>query len=333
MSDVIVVGSANLDLVLRVVDLPTPGATVAATAREQHVGGKGLNQAVAAARAGAATTFVGAVGHDEAGSTLLDALTAAGVAGGGTKRVPGPSGTARVVVSDAGENTIVLDAGANGPAERLTDHQQNLVRGATVLLCQLEVPLALVVHAAQVARGAGRTVVLNAAPTRPLPADLLALVDVLVVNETEAVQVSGREDPEAAALALAATVTDVVVTLGAAGVLHVGPGGTGRVPGRPAVVVDTTGAGDAFTGVLAAHLAAGGSVADGLVRGVAAGSLAVRIRGAVPSLPTREQVDALLDQRPPSDRSQGWSSPGAGPEAVRGTAGPGPRRGPGSGAS
>ncbi|MFC3690001.1 ribokinase [Aquipuribacter hungaricus] len=294
MGDVTVVGSANLDLVLRVDSIPAPGQTVAATGREEHVGGKGLNQAVAAARAGATTCFVGAVGDDAAGGRLLASMAEEGVDATGVARVAGPSGTALVVVSAAGENAIVVDAGANGSRQQLDPAAQELVRSASVLLCQLEVPTGLVRHAAQVARAAGRTVVLNAAPAHPLPEDLLALVDVLVVNETEAAALSGSDDPEAAARHLAGSVADVVVTLGAAGALHAGSGGVVRVPGRPAEVVDTTGAGDAFTGVLAAHLATGGSVADGLPRAVAAGSLTVRTRGAVPSLPTREAVDALL---------------------------------------
>jgi len=298
VGDVTVVGSANLDLVLRVGQLPTPGQTVPATGREEHVGGKGLNQAVAAARAGAAVRLVGAVGEDRAGDLLLAAARAEGVDASGVSRVPGPSGTALVVVSAAGENVIVVHAGANGSAERLGPVGEELVRSAALLLCQLEVPLDLVAHAVQVARGAGRRVVLNAAPARALPASLLEQVDVLVVNEPEAAALSGLDAPEAAGRELARRVADVVVTLGPAGALHTGPAGTVRVPGVAAEAVDTTGAGDAFTGVLAAHLAAGGKVADGLLRAVAAGSLAVRTRGAVPSLPTRAQVDALLGPDP-----------------------------------
>jgi len=294
VSDVTVVGSANLDLVLRVATIPAPGETVTASGREEHVGGKGLNQAVAAARAGAATNLVGAVGDDPAGALMLSTLDRYGVGTTGVRRVPGASGTALVVVSQAGENAIVVDPAANAAADRLTPDQRALVARATVLVCQLEVPLAFVVDAATEARRAGRLVLINAAPARPLPAALLRLIDVLVVNETEAASLTGLRDPAAAARVLAVDVPDVVVTLGAAGALHVGPSGETRAPGRPAAVVDTTGAGDAFTGVLAAHLAGGGGPAEGLDRAVAAGALAVRVRGAVPSLPTKAQVDALL---------------------------------------
>ncbi len=197
------VGSANLDLVLRVHRIPAAGETVAATAREQHVGGKGLNQAVAAARAGARTTLVGSVGDDDAGRRLLAAMAADGIGTDGVTTVPGPSGTALVVVSDDGENAIVVDAAANGAADRLRDGQADLVRAARVLLCQLEVPLGLVVHAAEVARAAGGLVVLNAAPARPLDAAHLALVDVLVVNQSEAASLTGHPDPVAAGRVLA----------------------------------------------------------------------------------------------------------------------------------
>jgi ribokinase len=296
--DVTVVGSANLDLVLRVGAVPGPGETVLAHGREEHVGGKGLNQAVAAARAGAATAFVGAVGDDEAGGRLLAALVTDGVDATGVARHEGASGNALIVVADTGENTIVVDPGANGVAEKLSEPQRALVASAAVVLCQLEVPIGLVAAAVSAGRDAGARVVLNAAPARLLPEDLLRGVDVLVVNEHEAATLSGEADPERAARALAVLVPDIVVTLGAAGALHVPRGGEVlRVPGIPADVVDTTGAGDAFTGVLAAHLAAGGRVADGLVRAVAAGSLAVRTRGAVPSLPTRRAVDDLLAER------------------------------------
>lgn len=297
--DVTVVGSANLDLVLRVAAVPGPGETVLAHGREEHVGGKGLNQAVAAARAGAATAFVGAVGDDEAGGRLLGALVADGVDTTGVARREGASGNALIVVADTGENSIVVDPGANGVAEQLSGSQRALVAAASVVLCQLEVPIGLVASAAAAGRDAGARVMLNAAPARSLPENLLRGVDVLVVNEHEAATLSGEADPERAARALADLVPDVVVTLGAAGALHVpADGQVRRVPGIPADVVDTTGAGDAFTGVLAAHLATGGRVSDGLARAVAAGSLAVRTRGAVPSLPTRLAVDDLLAQQP-----------------------------------
>lgn len=292
---VTVVGSANLDVVLRVGRVPGPGETVLAQGREQHVGGKGLNQAVAAARAGARTELVATVGTDEAAGLLLAALAADGVGADGVGRVDGASGHAFVVVSDAGENSIVVDPAANAAVSSLTEAQLRAVGRASVVLCQLEVPLDLVQEAAAAGRAAGALVVLNAAPALELPEALLRGVDVLVVNEHEATALTGRSDPAAASADLVRLVGEVVVTLGAAGALHVGAGSdVRRVPGLPAQVQDTTGAGDAFTGFLAAHLATGAPTATGLARAVAAGSLAVRTRGAVPSLPTRRAVDLLL---------------------------------------
>lgn len=293
--DVTVVGSANLDLVLRVAEVPAAGETVLAHGREEHVGGKGLNQALAAARAGATVELVATLGRDVAADRLLRALADDGVGTRGVGRVDGTSGNALVTVSDAGENVIVVDPGANGATLALDEPQRELVRTASVVLCQLETPLELVQDTAAEARAAGVRLVLNAAPARPLPASLLRLVDVLVVNEHEACALTDEADPATAACRLAGSVADVVVTLGAGGALHVGPGGdVTHVPGVPAEPVDTTGAGDAFTGYLAAHLASGAAVVEGLPRAVAAGSLAVRVRGAVPSLPTRRAVEELL---------------------------------------
>jgi ribokinase len=298
--DVTVVGSANLDLVLRVARIPAPGETVLAHAREQHIGGKGLNQAVAASRAGAATVFVGAVGDDSAAGLLLSALARHGVDTTGVRRQSGPSGTALVMVADTGENAIVVDPGANSSAVTLSEPQRALIASAAVVLCQLEVPLPLVAAAARAARAGGALVVLNAAPAAQLPQELLGDVDVLVVNEHEALTLAGggARDAEQAARVLAGSVPDVVVTLGAAGALHLsGSGDLRREPGIPADVVDSTGAGDAFVGVLVAHLATGGQVRDGLARAVAAGSLAVRTLGAVAGLPDRTAVDELLASR------------------------------------
>lgn len=300
---VTVVGSANLDVVLRVGAVPPAGSTVLARSRAVHPGGKGLNQAVAAARAGAHTAVVAAVGQDEAGETLLATLREAGIGTAALRRLPVPTGTAYVVVGDSGDNAIVVDAGANAALTALDPAAREAVEAADVLLAQLEVPLALVAEAAALARGAGATVVLNASPVPPpgpeLDAlvDLLALVDVLVVNEHEAVTLAGASDPSRAAAALAAAGREVVVTLGAAGARHVGPDGrTCHEPGLPARVRDTTGAGDAFAGVLAACRADGAPVDVALRRAVAAGALTVERDGAVPSLPTATEVDARLAQ-------------------------------------
>lgn len=297
----VVLGSANLDVVLRVDVLPRPGETVLASGREQHPGGKGLNQAVAAARAGARTALVSAVGEDEAADLLLATLDEAGVDATAVRRAAGSSGVATIVVQASGENAIVVDPGAGGTLTALDPAAERAVRAGAVLVAQLEVPLGVVVEAARLALAAGRTVVVNAAPAQPLDAAVLALVDVLVVNEHEALVLAGREegDPVAAAQRLAAGGPTVVVTLGASGAVVAFPDGrVSTTPGLPARAVDTTAAGDAFVGVLAAALAAGLPVEDGVRRAVAAGALAVEVAGAVPSIPTREAVDARLADQP-----------------------------------
>ena len=295
-TDVLVLGSANTDVVLAVPAVPAAGETVLATAMARHPGGKGLNQAVAAARAGARTAFVGAVGHDEAGAALAAVLTGDGVDVALLRRVEEPTGTAHIAVQDDGDNAIVVAAGANGTVTALTGADVAAVGAARVLVAQLEVPLDGVLAAATAARAAGTTVVLNAAPAAVLPAQLLAVVDVLVVNEHEAAVVAGRHgDPDVVVERLLELVPAVVLTLGGAGAVHAVRGGEpGRVPAPVTHVVDTTGAGDTATGVLAAALAAGLPLTDAVRRAVTAGSLAVRTAGAVPSIPTAAQVDAEL---------------------------------------
>jgi ribokinase len=280
--DVTVLGSANLDEVVRVARLPGPGETVLALGRDRLPGGKGLNQAVAAARAGARTAFVSAVGQDAAADLLLGTLADAGVDTASVRRSSLATGTALVTVQESGENSIVVDAGANGDV-RLDGPGRDAVTGARVLLAQLET-----------ARAAGVTVVLNAAPSQPLPAELLTAVDVLLVNEHELRDVAGRGSVDEALTALAGRVRAVVVTLGADGARWRSAAGDGSAPGLPARVVDTTGAGDAFAGTLAAVLATGAPLADAVRLGTAAGAISVERAGAAVSMPTRAEVDARL---------------------------------------
>lgn len=176
---VVVVGSANLDLVYRVTRIPSPGETVLAAGSDSAPGGKGNNQVIAAARAGAPSTFIAAVGDDGAAERLIASLTEAGVALR-VRRVDAPTGTAIITVDDAAENAIVVDSGANRLLDGLDDAEREVVAAADVLLLQLETPLATVAQAAAAAHAAGTTVVLNAAPIQSLPADLLGDVDVLV---------------------------------------------------------------------------------------------------------------------------------------------------------
>lgn len=293
---VTVVGSANADLVLVVPRLPAAGETVLASERRAGPGGKGLNQAVAAARAGAATAFVGAVGADAEGRMVRDVLISEGVTPVlGT--APAPTGLAMVVVDAQGENCIVVAPGANAATGALTPEGEDVVRRSAVLVLQLEIPLALAARAAGVARQAGVSVVLNAAPAADPPDSLLADVDVLVVNEGEARALVGDASGELDAVLeqLVARVPAVAVTLGPAGAVYRRRGGVAvRVPSPSVDAVDTTAAGDTFTGYLAADLAAGVPLDVALRAACVAGALCVGRPGAVGSIPTRRDVDAVL---------------------------------------
>jgi ribokinase len=294
--DVCVVGSANVDLVVHAARHPSPGETVLGTSYAEHPGGKGLNQAVAAARAGARTAMVGALGRDPAADLLERVLVAEAVAHEAVRRVDAPTGRAVITVSRRGENTIVVVPGANALVE------VGELPTAAVLLAQLEVPLAEVNAAVHTARAAGALTVLNPAPAMPLPDDLLAAVDVIVPNAHE-VRLLGGAD---ALLARGAGV--VVTTLGPRGAMITDHDGTRHVESVLVTPIDTTGAGDAFCGMLAARLAGGATVDEAVPWATAAGALATTVAGAVPSIPTHDQVVAL---RRPDERSSGRVS-GAG---------------------
>jgi ribokinase len=282
MLDVCVVGSANLDLVASTPRRPAAGETVHGTAFAEHPGGKGLNQAVAAARAGATVAFVGAVGRDAAGDTLRAVLAAEHIDTSGLARGDRPSGRAVIVVDAEGENSIVVVAGAN--AEVVVD----ALPAARVLLVQLEIPLAVVTSAVVRAKATGATTVVNAAPAAALAPDLLAAVDVVVANDAEAERLGGVD------ALLGAGVTTAIVTRGAAGVVVAQPGARWHQPAFRVRAVDTTGAGDAFCGVLAAGLAAGRDLHAAVRAAAAAGALAAAAPGAVPSLPGAGAIAALL---------------------------------------
>jgi ribokinase len=294
---VTVVGSANLDLVYRVPVLPAPGQTVLADDREQHLGGKGNNQATAVARAGADVTFVAAVGDDEAGALIRDGIATAGAEKVLLRNGSRPTGTALIMVDASGENSIVVDSGANAELVELTEDERVAIAEAAILLLQLEIPLATVIAAAQHARAGDTLVVLNAAPMCELPAELLASVDLLIINETEAEQLTGHSDPHAAISGLLDTVERVIVTLGAEGVLAATRSdGTITLPGHRVPVLDTTGAGDTFCGALVAELDRQGATGADLDLAAAAAfanraaALSVQTVGAVPSIPSRSAI-------------------------------------------
>ncbi|HEV3464342.1 MAG TPA: ribokinase [Actinomycetota bacterium] len=294
--EVVVVGSLNLDLVVRVPRLPGPGETVAGDDVFRNPGGKGANQAVAAARLGRRVAMVGRVGDDDAGRQLLASLEAASVDTAQVRALPGvPSGTALITVSEDGENQIVLSPGANA---RLTPGDVAAagaaLEAAAVTLLQLEVPLEAVAAAAKAAAG---MVVLTPAPVQPLPDGLLDQVDVLVPNRVELAQLTGQPVPEtvASAVALAGRLAAraVVVTLGADGALVVEDGQASHVPAVPVKAVDTTAAGDAFCGGLADALAAGATLQDAARMAVRVAAAACLRPGAQASLPTPAELGAL----------------------------------------
>ncbi|HUZ19345.1 MAG TPA: ribokinase [Acidimicrobiales bacterium] len=302
---VAVVGSLNRDLMLRTPRRPGPGETVTGATLAVTGGGKGANQAWAVASLGVAVHLVGRIGDDDAGAELLAGLRHPLLATDGVLVTPGvASGTAVIAVTPDGENSIIVADGANellAPAD--LDGAAPVLSTAAVLLVQLEISLATVGRAAELA-GPETLVVLSAAPFRPLPPELLRRVDVLVANEPEATALAGTAAGGRAALfgRLRALGTGVVVvTLGADGAAVVTAEGVLAVPGRPARVLDTTGAGDAFAGALAAWLAAAGTarsalgngtVLDAVRAGIAAATFAVGRPGARASYGTRAEIGA-----------------------------------------
>lgn len=292
---IVVFGSINVDLVTVVPRLPGPGETVKGPDYQTFPGGKGANQALAARRAGATVAMIGAVGADGFRTEALSLLSAAGVDLSGVAALDAPTGIAMIAVDGRAENQIVVASGANSRADPAGVARR--IRAGDTLLLQYEVPNAAVLAAAEAARAAGARVVLNAAPAGPVPPALARLVDVLIVNEHEAAEVGAAAglitEPRAFAAAWAeATGGLCVVTLGAEGAIAAGPeGGVSVAP--PAVrVVDTTAAGDGFVGAFAAALDRGATLAEALVDGVAAGSLAVETTGAQPSLPDAAAIRA-----------------------------------------
>jgi ribokinase len=294
---IVVLGSVNMDLVATAASLPAPGQTVLGHRFAMIPGGKGGNQAVAVARAGGRAALIGAVGSDDFGLRLRAELDANGVGTSLLRTVPGASGVALISVDDAGENQIVVAPGANGSVAVLTAADRAAIASAEMLICQLEVPLDVVVEAAVVASGAGTPVILNAAPARALPVDLLDAISVLVVNEGEAATVIDAPGIEPAELVdtLLTKVRSAIVTLGAAGARWGDSEGRRLAVAAPAVAaVDTTGAGDAFVGAFAVASCAGRSMRDALRWACAAGAACATVAGAASSLPMRAAIDALL---------------------------------------
>ncbi|MEU9084929.1 ribokinase [Streptomyces sp. NPDC048357] len=294
MTAIAVLGSTNMDLVAYVPKAPRLGETVTGRAFRTVPGGKGANQAVAAARSGGEVVMIGAVGADEFGVRLRSALCAAGIDTAGLRTVEGPSGTAHITVDDEGGNSIIVIPGANARVTGLEAGDDARIAAAGALLLQLELPLTAVLAGALAARAHGVRTVLTPAPAQPLTAELLAATDLLVPNEHEAAALTGLTDPGQAAAALLHDVPEVVITLGAAGVLYAARGRQAlSVPAPRVRAVDTTAAGDTFVGALAVALGEGRPMPDALRWASAAAALSVQRHGAQDSMPTRAETDSF----------------------------------------
>lgn len=300
---VAVVGSLNMDLVVRSPRMPQPGETLVGQTFAQVPGGKGGNQAVAAARLGASVAMIGRIGSDGNGAQLKQGLEVEGIdCGGVSVDAALPTGVALIIVDDASQNSIVIVAGSNGAlTPALIAERDGTIRDADVVVCQLETPGDTVLAAMQSARRHGRTVVLNPAPvTAPLPRHWLEATDFVIPNEIEAAALTGIkvDSPDAARRAAWALreqgARTVIITLGGQGVFVLGAqegetGGT-HYPARRVQAVDTTAAGDTFVGGFSASLASGSSVDEAVRFGLAAAALSVTRAGAQPSIPHRSEV-------------------------------------------
>jgi ribokinase len=284
--NVVVIGSLNIDYTLRVTRIPAPGETLTARSMFSCLGGKGANQAIAAARAGAKVALIGCVGEDESGTRYLEALKNEGIDIRGIERSSTPTGVAFIVVDDAGENSIIVNPGANHEVTKAqVERHAALIREADALLLQLECPLPVVRFAAEIASAAGIRVILNPSPlTEAFLAERVE-VDVLIVNEGEAQRLAPNRKLQEAKC------RQLVITRGGGSTLHVTEGGQVEYVPPKVSPVDTVGAGDAFAGAFA--VASSEEQAHAVAFANAAGALATQKAGAQPSIPWREAILAL----------------------------------------
>jgi len=295
---VVVIGSLNMDLVMRTPRVPVGGETLHGHEFSTLPGGKGANQAVACARLGAKVSMIGQVGNDGFGTTLRDGLAADGIDVSGVLQTTAVgTGVAMILVEDIGQNRIVLAAGANGaltPAD--IDAHAARIGGAAMLVLQLEVPMPVVQRAIGIAHAAGVPVLLNPGPASPLPEAVWSQIDILVPNESEATLLSGVEVSDATSAYAAAKVFRqrgvkcVLITLGANGVAVIDDAGERHLPAHVVKAVDTTAAGDTFIGGLSAGLVEGLAMDDAVALGQRASALCVTRHGAQPSIPYRREI-------------------------------------------
>jgi ribokinase len=300
---IVVVGSLNVDHTLKVPRIPAPGQTIMASGALTSFGGKGANQALAAARAGGDVALIGCVGDDDFGGRYIQHLRAEGIAVEGIVKATVPTGSAFITVDDAGENAIVVNPGANAALEpHHLDTHAAIIRSAAALLLQFECPLPTVCHAVGIAKAGGVPVILNPSPLSPefLLAGLAC--DTLIANEHEAAAVAGMSVAElevAPARALSiARCRELIVTCGGAPTLVIAGDAIARIPPPKVTPVDTVGAGDAFAGAFCVARAVGASLEEAVRFANAAGALATQKIGAQSSIPTRKEITALLDDLP-----------------------------------
>jgi ribokinase len=298
---IVVVGSINMDLVTRTPRIPLAGQTLTGTGFVTTPGGKGANQAVAAARLGYPVQMIGKVGEDVFGQALLDNLAHAGVGASAVERVAGPSGVAPILVADNGENSIVVVPGANGEVDCASiDRHSALIRSAGMVLCQLELPLETVSHVLALCADAGVPVMLDPAPAAPLPEAIWSQVTWFTPNETEAALYVGDElaEENSAKRLLGRGLRGVVLKRGSKGAYVAVAGGKAAwVRPFPVEAVDTVGAGDCFNGAFAVALLEGLDPFAAARFASAAAAISVTRRGAQASMPTRAEVDAFLAKR------------------------------------
>ncbi|MET8979844.1 ribokinase [Streptomyces sp. NPDC004539] len=293
MTHIVVLGSTNMDLITYAPHPPRPGETLTGRESRTTPGGKGANQAIAAARAGATVSMIGAVGTDPHGPHLRTALDQAGVNTDHLRTMNTPSGTAHIVVDDTGGSAIVVIPGANGTVDHLAPGDETLIASADTLLLQLEIPMPAVLAGARAARAHGVRTILTPSPLHPLPPELLAATDLLVAGEHEATALTGRPDSADAARELLTLVPEAIVTLGAAGVLYATRTAPDplTVPAPRTTPVDSTAAGDTFVGALATALGEGRPMHESLRWATAAASLSVERPGASASMPYRQEIE------------------------------------------
>ena len=295
-----VAGSINVDLIQTVDTLPRPGETILAHSSRRLPGGKGANQAVAAARMGALTRFTGAVGEDEEGRWMREILAHEGIDTAGIASLPDQlTGLALIAVDSSGENQIIVNPGANGTLS--PTQARSLAEDARVLLAQQEIPLETVRAFFSAPGAVGKLRILNAAPAMPDAASLIDETDILIVNQHELAEYlhleqapSGQDEALAARQLIRRADQLVIVTLGAGGALAVWSDRTFHAPAQPVTPLDTIGAGDCFCGALAALLDAGETVEGALPLANAAAALCTQKHGAIPAMPTREELESFL---------------------------------------